>query len=109
MHSCWSVYFEDIALLQMCSSTQRKRERERRAGAKEQQKDVSDRRFGGGCQVGLIMVYFMTRTFKALRGRRPGDSGRNALSRDNTGNKHKAQQRGITSTDPDKSPREAKK
>lgn len=27
--SCWSVYFDDIALLQMFSSTQRKRERER--------------------------------------------------------------------------------
>lgn len=94
MDRCWSVYFEDIALLQMFSSTQRKREKGRRAGAKERepQKDVSDWRFGGGCQVGLIMVYFMTCTFKVLRGWQPGVSGRNALSRDNTGNKHQAQQ-----------------
>lgn len=30
--SCWSVYFEHIALLQMFSSTHRKREREKGKG-----------------------------------------------------------------------------
>lgn len=49
-------------------------------------KDVSDWRFGGVCQVGLIMVCFMTCTFKGLHGQQPAVSGRNALSWDKTGN-----------------------
>lgn len=84
------LFTSKISLFSRCLAAHRGKGRERRAGAKEraQQKDVSDSAFGSGCQVGLIMVYFMTCTFKVLRGRQPGVSGRNALSQDNTGNKH---------------------
>lgn len=59
--SCWCVYLDDITLLQMVSSTQRKRER-------AQQKDVSCRSSGTCCQGELIIVYFMTCTFNVLHG-----------------------------------------
>lgn len=86
MRSWWTavgLFTWNITLLQMFSRTHRKREREkgRRTGAKERQRDVSDWSFSGLCQVGLIMVCFTTSTFKALCGWQPF-SGGNALSQD---------------------------
>lgn len=100
------LFTSRISLLSRCLAAHRgkgrERDRERGAGAK----DVSDWRFGGGCQVGLIMVYFMTCTFKVLRGQQPGISGRNALSQNNTGNTRLTVR--TISTDPDESPRGVK-
>lgn len=102
------LFTSRISLFSRCLAAHRGKGRERRAGVKEreQPKDVSDSTFGSVCQVGLIIVCFMTCTFKVLRGRQPGASSRNALSQDNTGNNLRPR---VTLNDPLKSPQKVKK